>query len=511
MSTEKTNFYNSARVKRGFYHFLVGKGITSIASFLVAILIVRELSINDYANYTAISGLLITFMLISNFGIERAVPKYIAKAKQTASELELKKLTVKLIQYRLLGLFITTSGMIIFSNVIFRRFGIEFNAEILTGFCLYAFGFGMSMHMTRTLQALLMQKEATFTMSIEWFCKLSVILLLVYVYEAMTLSNVLYVQAGTILLSLCFATRRLLNAVETAETALLQDAVVDNRDLFRFSLNNYLQTLAGFHCNASTNKLIGSALLAPSAIASLGFAYSITSVFHRYLPSQLFIGLIEPVIMGRFSKSSNFGETRLYTGLLLKINLFIVMPAVLWFIADGKHIIDIITKGKYGNTAWLISALLIALILESQRAILQLIANAVDRSDLLLKTNLYTLVLLPVSVLLTNNFGLHGLIIGILLTLLLRNGILELMLAKLSYRLPYDFFAIIKIVATSFLSVFLINKLNFVEFLSPAMSSILKLALVYLLYLICLAILKPFSSQERSFLNRFMGRRGFIW
>tara|TARA_B100000780_G_scaffold222084_1_gene161165 strand:- start:12587 stop:14122 length:1536 start_codon:yes stop_codon:yes gene_type:complete len=511
MSTEKTNFYNSARVKRGFYHFLVGKGITSIASFLVAILIVRELSINDYASYTAISGLLITFMLISNFGIERTVPKYIAKAKQTASELELKKLTVKLIQYRLLGLFITTSGMITFSNVIFSRFGIEFNADILTGFCLYAFGFGMSMHMTRTLQALLMQKEATFTMSIEWFCKLSVILLLVYAYDAMTLSNVLYVQAGTILLSLSFATWRLLHAVRTAESSVLQGSVINNRELFRFSLNNYLQTLAGFHCNASTNKLVGSALLAPSSVASLGFAYSITSVFQRYLPSQLFIGLIEPVIMGRFSKSRDFSETRLYTGVLFKINLFIVMPAVVWVMVDGRFIIEVITKGKYGDTAWLIGSLLIALILESQRAILQLISNAVDRSELLLKTNLYTLIMLPVLILLTINFNLHGLIIGILLTLLLRNCILEVMLVKLSFRMPYDFLAIVKIVITSFISVFLTNNFNLFEFLTPVISSIINLALVYLSYLICLAILKPFSSEERTLLNGFIGKKVFIW
>ena len=109
--------------------------------------------------------------------------------------------------------------------------------------------------------------------------------------------------------------------------------------------------------------------------------------------------------MGRFSKSRDFSETRLYTGVLFKINLFIVMPAVVWVMVDGRFIIEVITKRKYGDTAWLIGSLLIALILESQRAILQLISNAVDRSELLLKTNLYTLIMLPVLILLTINFN----------------------------------------------------------------------------------------------------------
>ena len=240
MNTSNKNFYNSSRVRKGFLHFLVGKGLSSVASFLVAIFIVRELSITDYASYTAISGLLITLMLVSNFGIERAVPRFLSEVKQSGGEYELKHLTIRLLKFRLFGLLISIGGVALFSSFLFNRLGIIFEAELLIGFCLYALAYGISMHLLRTLQALLMQKEATISMSIEWFSKLLLILFMIYIYEELSLENLIHVHAITIFISVCFALREVLKAIATSDAQNLAQCIVDDKNLYRFSLNNYL-------------------------------------------------------------------------------------------------------------------------------------------------------------------------------------------------------------------------------------------------------------------------------
>lgn len=511
MEKQTLNYYTSARVRKGFIHFIAGKGISSIASFLVAIIIVRELPVTQYATYTAILGLIITLMLLSNLGIERAVPKFLSQVKQSGNDQELRELTLRLIIYRLAALIVVVTITAVCSDYLLPKFQIKIDDSILIAFCLYSIGYGISMHLIRTLQAFLMQKEATLSMSIEWFIKLAILLTLILNEYTITLSSVIYIHSFSVFLSVFYSLFKVLKYVMIDNCEDVADRVINDQLLFRFSLNNYCQMLAGFHCTQSTNKLIGSALLVPSSVAALGFTYSIIGVFKRYLPSQLFLGLIEPVVMGRFSRSGDFNETRLLTSILFKINLFLLTPALVWVFADGKHIIDFITKGKYGDSAWLVGTLLIGLILESHRSVLQMISNAIDKSELLLSSNLYTLIMLPIIILLTKHYQLNGFVVGILSTLFVRNIILEIMLSRLSYELKYDLISLLKLLVISLASVLLVEYLSIALSINSVFLSLLNLVVIYIIYFSILLIYKPFKEEERNMINKFIGRNIFRW
>src|SRR5262245_53473761 len=94
--------YATRRVRHSVKHYIYGCGISPVASFAVALLLVRELSIADYAAYTAISGLLIGLMIFSNGGLERVIPRYFPELRLAGAEKELWNLCWILFGVRLL-------------------------------------------------------------------------------------------------------------------------------------------------------------------------------------------------------------------------------------------------------------------------------------------------------------------------------------------------------------------------------------------------------------------------
>jgi O-antigen/teichoic acid export membrane protein len=505
-----TNHYSSSKVKKGVVHFLTGKGITAVASFAVAILLIRELSIQNYAAYTALSALLLFMMLLTNLGLERVVPKYIPPLKIANAYSELFVFSVKLLKIRFFSLLLSIIPLGVFSSFIFGWLNIDIDNTLLVYFSIYLVGFGLSMHLMRMLQALLEQKQAMFGMAVEWFSKLLGLISILYVYEDLNLALVFILQAVTVWLGVLYLSFILFNKLRIKVEKNYGVNVLDCRQVFNFGMDNYLQTLLGFHTLPSTSKLLGASFLASPALAGLGFAYAITGVFKRYLPANLLLGLVEPVIMARYTETNDFKKTVKIVGLILKLNLFIIIPASIWILFNGEGLINLISKDKYGDSYWLVSSLLFILVLESQRSVLQLISNAVDQSRLLLLSNIWSLVGVPFWLLSTYAWGISGLITGLILILMFRNIFLSRRLSLLGFDFKTDWKSIILILVSSILasvlSYFIGNVID--DYLLGLLATIVSFISIYLTmnYLF-----KPFSKEERKTLNNFIGKKIFVW
>lgn len=504
------NYYSNSRVKKGFVHFLTGRGIASIASFGVAILLVRELSIADYAIYTALSGLLLFIMLLSNAGIERVVPRFLPEIKLFGSTKKLINWVWKLCLYRLVTLFICLIPFVLFSDEISKGLNFIFNLELLFLFTVYLVGFGFSMHLVRTLQALLMQKQAMIGFAIEWFLKLTALISLLFYGINLDLNAVFWVQAITVWLGILYLLFSLNQFLKENTSEEEKEYSIEMKKVYSFALDNYFQTLLGFHTLPPTSKLIGASLFAAPALAALGFAYTIVGVMQRYLPVKLLLGLVEPVLMARYAESKDFSQTTHLVGILLKLNLFVIIPMAFWFLLSGEGLIDFITKNKYGESAWLIAALLFILVLGSQRDVLQLICNSVDQSRLLFKSNLFSLWLLPVWLYLASTFSLVGLVCGLSIILIFRNSYIMYKLGGLGFRFYLDWKAVVIITMLAIFS----NSVGFwlsTFYFMNLQASIVSLIIAIILYLLLAYFIKPFTARERKALNGFIGKRIFIW
>lgn len=511
--SESKSYYSKKRVKKSFIHYLAGKGISSIAAFSVAIILVREMQISDFAGYIVLSGLVSVMIVITNMGMERIIPKYFSEFRQVDAQYELFHLNRSLLVFKAFALFFIAAFFLLFSVPILQWFSIPYSVSLVVAFVCYVFLYGISKYLIVSLQALLLQKEATIGLSIEWISKLLIILFVLFSYGELNLLFVTIVQVIALffgVMYMFFSLSRNLIFCELSEGSI-KDKVVD-KELIEYGLHNYAQTLAGFHTAPPVNKLLAGALLAGPSVAALGFAYSLLGAIQRYLPANLFLGLIEPMLMAKYSTSKDFKQTSLISGLLLKINMFVLIPATLWVLICSSPLLLAITKGKYHESNLILSTLLLILILESHRGVLQLICNTVGQSSLLLRSNLWSLCFFPFVLLLTHHYLLPGLLFSIIFISFFRVVYLTVQLSLASYKIRTDWVAIFKMVVLSCFVIFITNYISLILFEVPTLiSSLISLLFSVMVYLFLAFFLKPFLRNEREVLNGFVGKKVFVW
>lgn len=501
--------YSADRVRKSFVHFLLGRGVTSIASLLVAFVVVRHLSVPDYAAYTAISGLLVVFMMISGGGLERVVPRYIPELYQHGSVHSLKAFCWKLVVLRLLFLAPVLILAAVFYQYLAAWFELPEERAVFIALAAYITSYALTMHMTRTLQALLLQRQATTGMAIEWISKLIALVATLALINELSLVEVLAIQAATGLLSLLY----MLVVLATFLARQVDHdrmAELDLSQVFRMGLHNYLHGITGLHAGQAVSKIVCAYFMPASVTAAFGFAHAITGALKRYLPANLLLGLIEPVVMARYSEERDFSKTVHLVTIVLKVNLFLLVPLTIWFYFAGEPIVLLLTGGKYPDSVAMICALMVFLMMESHRLVLQMIANAVETSEWLLHSNLWSMILVPFILVAIYFGGIRELIAGMLLLSTFRNSYIVWRLNRHGLKYQLDIVAVCKLILVSLACTYIGTQLA-ATFSSGLLFCIGSGLLSGTLYVVVTFFWKVFSQAERDTLNNFLGRRLFVW
>lgn len=507
---QKDTYYSTDRIRKGLVYYLSGRGVTAIASVLVPILLVRTLSVTDYAGYTAFSGLLISLMALSNLGIERVIPRYFPELRNAGAEKELHLTCRWLVVIRAALLFVVVFPFLLFYQQFTEWFNLPQQAEIKWYFAVYAISFGMSMHISRSLQALMLQKEATVGIALEWFIKLGLLIIALAVQGGIGLSEALLLQGGTAAIGAMYMIWQLEKHLMRQQNKVFNQNILNRKQAAKTGFQNYLWVLSGMYTDSSLIKLVSASFFSANITAALGFSYAITGVLQRYLPAILLLNLIEPTIMAKYTENKNFLQISKYFSIVLKFNLFILTPATIWFFFNGGPLVEILTKGKYQESVWLISSLMVVLILQSHSIIMQLACNAVEKSELLFLGNIWALPLLAPSAALIYFFNIIGMIASIIGIIIFRNCFVVFRLRKLGYIYKPDWMGIVKIVIASILAAVLANSVSLIIPIE-LVKILLTVVVTLLAYLGLTFIWKPFSEDERKTLNRFLGNRYFAW
>ncbi|HKO89352.1 MAG TPA: hypothetical protein VJU83_12665 [Burkholderiales bacterium] len=499
--------YGAKRVRRSIKHYLFGRGIAAVASFFVALLLVRELSVADYAGYTALSGLLIGLMIFSNGGFERVIPRYFPELRVMGAEGQLRRFCWFLMGVRFLLLLLVLTPLLFAFHWLSTRLSIPGDSALMWAFLCYAAMFGMQQHTDNCLQALLEQRAATQGNAIDWFSKLFALLFCYFYFGQLSLVLCVWIFACTAGLSWLYMFWRLYQHLKAQPDPGLK--ALNPKQVARMAGYSYLLPIAGFHAAPSAGKLLAAYLLPTAAVAMVGFAQSFTQFLKRNLPARLMLGVIEPAIMARYAETKDFSQTVRLVGIVLKLNLFILVPIAAWISLNGKPIIELFTGGKYGDSAWLIGCYMLILIMESHRLILHLITNAVEQSQLLLQSNLASMIFLPLTIIAANQFGLIGLVACLLAISFSRNFYVVFALRRRSFFYAPDWMGIMRIAVTGGAAAV---AGNLVPRLFGTGVAIAVASAIFsgLLYLGLSLLFKPFTQLERDTVNNFLGKKFFF-
>jgi hypothetical protein len=117
--------------------------------------------------------------------------------------------------------------------------------------------------------------------------------------------------------------------------------------LLGFALNNYAQDVLAQTGSGPLMTMLASRLVGVPALAAFGLAQNLTGYVDRFLPAQLFLGLLRPRVIAAYADDRNFGELRRRTALILKVSSCVLAAVTAVIVAVARPALRLLANGQY--------------------------------------------------------------------------------------------------------------------------------------------------------------------
>lgn len=493
--------YGRDRVVRGLLHFLLGKGISSIAGFLGIVLVIRLLPVDQFASYSVLVALVETLTAVSGLGLAHALLRYVPELYAQHYQQALRRYVGGSVLLRSGVLLLATLLAFLWSNHLAPLIGLGDEIGPFRLFLLLVFVRSTSQFLSQILESTLHQANAQFAFSLSAVTRLVGMLYLSSSHDA-RLMDVIWVEVVSDVLGLTvmlYGVLRMLRQGAEGSAIPADDAHWLRRHLRqigRFALAGYAQHLAILPYGGNTNRLVGGRMLADAAMASYGFAQSLYEYVKRYLPAQLLVGLIRPVVVARYAQQRNFADAARMSGKVLQINMLCIGAAFVGLAVGGPEAIKWMSAGKYGTeVAVILLALFIVLLLETQRQQLELLVQTVEIYKVLIPSNIVLAASVLLAVLMLPAWGAVSFPVANIVGLVVANAWVQRRMDAFGFRFRHDWFSsaqVLAIMAVSALMCLGLKELGMIWYLAALLSGVVYTVLSYF---ICGEMVRDFVSD----------------
>lgn len=508
MDEQEAALYSGTRIRRSLKFFVSGRVIAAVCAFLATVIVVRELTINDYAAFILAIGSPIVFGLICGLGMERVIPRFIPELHSQGKRQELANLSWMLLFARVLLLTPAFLVLYLLWNLILQLVSIDIPVSYLPLLIAYIVTFLVAKQTADTLQALLHNREASIATSADALTRLGMLYYFVW-FDGLNLQTALLSYIAGSVVGGIAGILAMLSLLPPVTRPAKLGVGLSIGELLKYSSHAYLHNVGGILLTPQALRIVCAPLLGATGTAALGFAQSMVEFVRRHLPVNFLIGMIEPILIGRYRETRNFTLLNSYASAILKVNLFLLLPFACWIAFAGDSAVALITGGKYLDSIWLLAGLLILLALEGHRTLLHVIIMAVDETWLLVLSQFWPNVLLVVLVSAIYFFGLQGLLAALAGIFLFVNIYLARSLRSKGHNYMLDSNGMARLGVLSLLSgctgVLIDQAIGGLE------GSLAAGVTTLTIFLVGAYRFKAFSAMERDIINRLIGRPIWLW
>lgn len=497
---EQPNPYGASRIKRGLAFFLAGKILTSVGGIGTFVLLVRVLPVEQFAVYSVMFGLVDLVAAISSMGILHVVSRYVPEVYSRHLNSTLRRLIFGTLVMRLLILGVLLAVLHTLSTPISGLIGLEGWDWALRTYLFVVLTRVIALSLFSALESMLHQGLAQFGFTLVTVTRFSLLAILAY-YGSLDLQTVIWIEIGTDLLGstvMLIGLFRVLPSVRASRSEEDQGWIGQNlRRMADFGAKGYLQHMLLLPFGGPTDRLMVGARLPTPDMAIFGFAQWVLDLMERYLPTQMLIGMIRPVLTARWAANHRFDEIVFFTNLMLKINLLLIATAAVALIAGADDLVGFVTAGKYASAVPLLMLMLLLVALYSWRHVLDIATHTVEHNGPLI----YAHTMLNLSVipgfLLLPVLGVYALPVSHVVGMVAACLVLRWQLAKVGYVYHHDLRGVLRILLS----------LSFgaaTAWLTPALLPWPGVvAVAVLAYLVALVVLRPVNADEIVLLKDF--------
>lgn len=387
-----TSRYSGERLKRGLIHFVLGKGVSAIAGVAAMMLVIRELSVESFAAYSVLVALVEMLTTISGLGLVHALLRYVPELYNKHYQISLRKLILGTIGLRSSVLLLASLAAFFLANQFAPLVGLGAAITAYKAFLLVVILRSTTHFLSQILESTLHQGIVQLGFTSATIMRLIGMLYLLKTGDVQ-LIDVIWVEVFSDAVSFIIMLYGIIILVSDRDADNNRDDgswfVAHLKSITKFALAGYLQHLAITPYGGHTNRLVGGGLLSVTAMAAYGFALSLYEYIKRYMPAQLLVGLIRPVVVARYSEGRDFSVVAGLCSKVLQINMLIIFGIYAIVVVGGGEALFAISAGKYGSEAMLIlSMLFLVLLLETQRQQLEILVQTVESYHFLILSNI---------------------------------------------------------------------------------------------------------------------------
>jgi len=392
--------YSARRVGSGLLYLVGGKAATSIAGIGTFLILVRGLSVAEFAAYSILFALVEIVDALTGVGTGEVLTRYVPELYVQRRTRAMRRLIAIGLGLRIVVMTLFLTAVWLLAPTIAPLIGLsdwEWALRLYLGVVFFRVA---ATTLFTILESMLQQAIAQVGFSSITALRFALLALASWQF-GIDLETVLVIELLTDMLALAAMLGGLFRVLwrtipQTTENGF--QWLNDNLGrMFSFGMKGYLQYLLIMPFGGGTNRLlVGGALQGPE-IALFGFAQSIAELMQRYLPVKLLAGVIRPVLTASFVRDREFSRIEVAGNVFFKVNAILVCLAAVVIAGGGGKMLRFISGGKYGEGAVTLLLLMCALVLlYSLRHMLDHVCHAVERNGPLVWSNaLITLSVLP--------------------------------------------------------------------------------------------------------------------
>lgn len=495
--------YDSGKVRRSLAHFLTGKAFAAVSTIFVLLLLARALPKPDYATFVVFEALVALTGMVASFGINQTLLRYVPELRAANNGAALYSLIRKALISRAAVYGVACLALAVAAPLLAGWMNFSQRSALFPWFLLAGWASLTWFLVAQVMESLMWQKTSQYTIAATAALRL-VLLGASYFRGELDLARVVMIEIvchgltlALLLLGLWHNQRR---DPHRHEGSLAWFAENKTR-IARYAVRGYGYSLSTLLYGSQPNRAIAARFLPPQAMGDYGFADSLANLFRRFLPSALLIGFIRPLYFARYAETGKLHHLERMANLMFRVNLVLVSGMALVLMFFGEAAVDALTDGKYGGTVYLVAAMLGLLVLESLQIQHVLLCQTLERNGLLIYGNLLlsgslvlALPLLPVLgawAIVFANFAGNVLAIAYIRIRLAPDGqVFSLDARPILYALAGFGFAAV---------------LGWV--IRDSHEALLGGAAAVLVWILLLALMRPFSGEELGQLRSWMRRR----
>jgi hypothetical protein len=191
--------------------------------------------------------------------------------------------------------------------------------------------------------------------------------------------------------------------------------------MLTFGAKNYGAQLIMLMYGPDALRLVASSQAGLAQAGRFGAVHSLYEYIQRDLPAFMLLRLIRPMFVSRYTANRDFGALNAMGAIVLKINLAVLTPLIVFLAVAGDTLLGALSRGRYADAGWLLVAYVALLVPMSNQWVVSIVANTTEQNDTQVKAAFVALPGIAVGASLVPSYGIAALVGGAWVSYLLYN------------------------------------------------------------------------------------------